>query len=392
MSLSAPALSNPALSQSALFFRSLIAFVLFGVSVVSNIYIILPNSAALAASYGRTVEDVQLFNTAFSMGYAVGFLIWGPLSDTLGRIRTILLGALLSGAVTLILPQVLNSFPAFAAIRVLQGLSAAAFAPAALSWVAANIAEDRRFIATSWITTSFLLAGVIGQWIGGALGVSGALYALGGAYLVLGGIIATFPEVPVTVRRSFAENLAQMPGLIVATRSGPYFAATLVALGVFVALYTSLNIRSVVTRDELEHLRWVAIVAMIASVFAGFRLRLAPTPVLAPILAVEGVALALHLVLPEIPVWAGWAVHFGFTLALALSFPVIVSCIALTVDPNIRGTAMAAYTFTLFVGVSLGAWLAARLDFADLTLGYVLAFFACAILTGSAVLERRAPV
>ena len=31
-----------------------------------------------------------------------------------------------------------------------------------------------------------LLAGVIGQWIGGALGISGSLYALGGAYLVLG--------------------------------------------------------------------------------------------------------------------------------------------------------------------------------------------------------------
>ena len=49
MPLSNSTLSNPALSQGALFFRSLIAFVLFGISVVSNIYIILPNSAALAA-------------------------------------------------------------------------------------------------------------------------------------------------------------------------------------------------------------------------------------------------------------------------------------------------------------------------------------------------------
>ena len=66
---------------------------------------------------------------------------------------------------------------------------------------------------------------------------------------------------------------------------------------------------------------------------------------------------------------------------MALSFPVIVSCIALTVEPAIRGTAMAAYTFTLFVGVSLGAWLASRLEFADLALGYLFALFACAILT-----------
>jgi MFS family permease len=369
------------ISERALFFRSLIAFVLFGISVVSNIYITLPNSAALAASYGRTAADVQLFNTAFSSGYAVGFLIWGPLSDTLGRIRTIFVGALLSGAVTLLLPQVLDSFPAFASVRVLQGLSAAAFAPAALSWVAANIAEDRRFIATSWITTSFLLSGVVGQWIGSALGMGGALYALGAAYLVLGSVIVTFPEAAVTVRRSFADNLARMPGLIVAPRSGRYFAATLVALGVFVALYTSLNIRSVVPSNEVEHLRWVAITAMIASVFAGFRLRLAPTRALAPILALEGVALALHLALPALPVWGGWAVHFVFTLTLALSFPVIVSCIALTVEPAIRGTAMAAYTFTLFVGVSLGAWLASRLEFADLALGYLFALFACAILT-----------
>lgn len=374
---------------ASLYGRSLVAFVLFGVLLLSNIYVVLPNSAALAALYGRSSDDVQLFNTAFSLGYAVGFLIWGPLSDSLGRIRAIVTGALLTGAITLALPFLLDSYPAFAAARVAQGLTAASFAPSALSWVATNIPEDRRFAATSWITTSFLLAGVAGQWIGGALGIKGALFALGGGYIALGAVIATFPEAAVGARRSFTDNLRRMPGLIAGPRSAPYFVTTLVALGVFVALYTSLNIRAVVARDALEQLRGVAIATMLLSVFVGQRLKLAPTKALVPILLIEAVTLGLHLALPALPVVAGWAVHFGFVLVLALSFPVIVSCINLSVEPAIRGTAMAAYTFVLFVGVSVSAWAAARLDFPEVLALYATALLGCGILSGVVLLRQR---
>lgn len=370
--------------------RALAAFVPFGVLLLSNIYVVLPNSAELAARYGRAVEDIQLFNTVFSFGYAVGFLVWGPLADSLGRIRTIVGGALLTGAITLALPLLLDSYPAFAAARVAQGLAAASFAPAALSWVATAIAEDRRFVATSWITTSFLLAGVVGQWIGGALGIGGSLVFLGAAFIALAAVIATFPEAAVTARRGFADNVRRMPGLIAGARSAPYFVTTLVALGVFVALYTSLNIRAVVGREALDQLRGVAIAAMLLSVFAGFRLKLAPTRALVPILAVEAATLGLHFALPALPAAAGWTVHFGFVLALALSFPVIVSCINLSVDAAIRGTAMAAYTFVLFVGVSLGTWAAARLDFAAILLLYAAALLGCGALSAAA--HRRRPV
>jgi len=108
-----------------------------------------------------------------------------------------------------------------------------------------------------------------------------------------------------------------------------------------------------------------------------------------PILLVEGAALALHRLLPDLPAPAAWAVHFGFVLVLALSFPVIVSCINLAVEPAIRGTAMAAYTFVLFVGVSLSAWVAARVDFAVVLLLYAAALLACGGLSATALLRRR---
>ncbi len=375
-----------------LFHKSAAAFVLFGILLLSNLYVVLPNAAELAARLGRPPDDVPFLNTAFSIGYAVGFLVWGPLADSVGRIRAIVGGALLTGVVTLALPPLLGlgSFPLFLGARAVQGLTAAAFAPAALSWVATALPDERRFVATAWITTSFLLAGAIGQWIGAALGIAGSLTALGLAYLALAGLIIRFPEPAVGARRGFADNLRRMPGLIAAPRSAPYFATTLVALGVFVALFTSLNIRAVVTPDALEPLRAVAIAALLLSVAVGPRLTLPPERALVPILLVEAAALALHLALPVLPVLLGWAVHFVFILALALSFPVIVSCINRAVEPAIRGTAMAAYTFTLFIGVSLSAWAAARLGFAELVLTYATALLAAAVLAGAALARRPA--
>ncbi|EKV28149.1 hypothetical protein C882_1150 [Caenispirillum salinarum AK4] len=376
----------------SLFIRSLLTLVPFGVLVLSNIYIVMPNSVALGALYGRPPADVQVMNTAFSFAYAIGFLFWGPLSDGLGKIRTIVIGAGLTAAVTLAMPLVLDSFTGFAAARVAQGFAAASFAPAALSWVGAMIPAERRFVATAAVTTSFLLSGVIGQWIGAALGMEGALWALGAAYVVLAGIVSTFPEGDgggVRTLAALAGNLRRMPRLILAGRALPYFLATFAALGVFVALYTSLNIRAVVGGAAMETLRAVAIIAMLFSVVVGARLRLPPMTSLGPVLLIEAALLAAHLALPVLPSWAAAALHFGFVLMLALSFPLIVSCIMQATEPALRGTAMAAYTFVLFLGVSLGAWAASTLQFQEVTLAYACTLAVCAGLGGLVVVRRQ---
>ena len=82
-------------------------------------------------------------STAFSLTYAAGFLIWGPVSDHYGRrrIMALALGILtVSTACCTLAP----SLPVLAALRAVQGLSASGFAPVALAHLSEAPAPPRR--------------------------------------------------------------------------------------------------------------------------------------------------------------------------------------------------------------------------------------------------------
>jgi DHA1 family bicyclomycin/chloramphenicol resistance-like MFS transporter len=85
----------------------------------------LPAFPAMSTDLGATQSQIQLTLTACVLGVAFGQIIAGPLSDRLGRRRPLVVG-LLVYAVASVLCALVTSVHALIALRLVQGLGAAA--------------------------------------------------------------------------------------------------------------------------------------------------------------------------------------------------------------------------------------------------------------------------
>ena len=153
----APTISTPDFPANR---RAVIVLVATAVIVLSQLYAAIPLRSPVAASLGG--EAAFALSTSFSLTYAIGFLMWGPISDRFGRRRII---ALALGALALAtgLCAIAPSVSAMAALRALQGLAASGFAPVALAYLSEAVAPSRRAGAIGAMSAAFLVAGILGQ-------------------------------------------------------------------------------------------------------------------------------------------------------------------------------------------------------------------------------------
>ncbi|TCP94788.1 DHA1 family bicyclomycin/chloramphenicol resistance-like MFS transporter [Cricetibacter osteomyelitidis] len=85
----------------------------------------LPSFLDISKDLSVPAEKVQNTLALFTMGFAIGQLVWGPIADSFGRKPAILIGTLVSAGGALLLTQV-NDIHHFVSIRFLQGFFAAA--------------------------------------------------------------------------------------------------------------------------------------------------------------------------------------------------------------------------------------------------------------------------
>ncbi len=158
----------------------------------------LPAFPALVDDFGVGPATVQATLTAYTVGLAVGQLLAGPLSDSLGRRRPLLVGLIvfaLAGAGAAVAPTI----EAVIVLRLVQGLGAAAgivIARAIVRDVCSGAAMNRLFSLLLLVNG---LAPIIGPVVGGQIlrvttwrGTFVALSATGLVLLVL--IVVTFSE------------------------------------------------------------------------------------------------------------------------------------------------------------------------------------------------------
>ena len=128
--------------------------------VLTQLYAAIPLLKPISAQLHGSATFA--LSTAFSLTYAAGFLIWGPVSDHYGRrrIMALALGILIVSTACCALAP---SLPALAILRAVQGLSASGFAPVALAHLSEAPAPTRRARAIGAMSTSFLVAGIAGQ-------------------------------------------------------------------------------------------------------------------------------------------------------------------------------------------------------------------------------------
>ena len=68
----------------------------------------LPSFGSIASDLHVSKERIQTTLALFTMGFAVGQLLWGPLSDSYGRKPTIIVGVIVAAVIALWLTQVGN--------------------------------------------------------------------------------------------------------------------------------------------------------------------------------------------------------------------------------------------------------------------------------------------
>lgn len=342
--------------------------VLCALAVVSLLYLPLPVLPQLAQAYGLPPASAAASVSAFGFAYAVGFLLFGPLSDRLGR-RPLMAGALVALS---LLTAALSWAPSgtwLLGLRTAQGLTAAAFPPTVIAYLSERGTPRQRVWGVAWLSTAFLSAGLAGQIYGVAMAENARLKQ---AWLPLAILFALTAW---RLRAASADPARSIPpspwhsawralgARLVCPALRRVYGPASVLLLCFVAFYLGLDghagallrthgLTPLMTRA----LAWPAlltplVVAVVLPRWGAQRLVTAGL-----LLATAGLA-ACAAAVPGHP-YALLAASLVFVAGIGVSVPSLIARIAGLTAPEGRGLAVAFYTFVLFVGASLGPWVA----------------------------------
>lgn len=333
--------------------------------VLTQLYAAIPLLAPISVDlHGNATVALS---TAFSLTYAAGFLIWGPVSDHYGRRRTM---ALALGILTVSTGccALAPSLPALAALRAIQGLSASGFAPVALAYLSEALAPPRRAGAIGAMSTSFLVAGIVGQVLASLvalhLGWRWFFPLCGGLLAVaLAAVLAVVHDAAhasgpsgSSLRGQFASlgRLALRPAVLALSL------AHVTLLMVFVAMYTGIggHLESLGMRPStIILIRLAALPAMFLSLGAGrFAARRSWAQIARLGFGVSALGMLGEALLAGSLVGLV-ACSVVYVAGVALAAPAMISLYGQVSAPN-RGSGMALNGFILFVGTSAGPLLA----------------------------------
>ncbi len=378
------------------FWPTMVVLTLTGILVVGQTYTLLPVLAEVGSSLGAPASAMTWMVTAFGLAYAVGFLFVGPLTDRYGSRRVAAVGLAVT-VVTTAAVALASTLTVGIVLRIFQGLTAAAFAPAAFAYVAEHLLPARRALALTCITSGFLAAAVVmqvaGQAVGSAFGWQWLFLASAPCMLLAAAAcwVILRPSVrdrsaPVTARAAFAA----MPRLLIKPRLLCLYAATVTGLGAFVAIYTAISLAGPAglagDPQALLALRASALPAVIA------------IPIITPLLSRVAASVRSAAGLGVAAVGAAGAVMFSGSIVglgvvllflvagVAFAAPALVEDIGSSAD-QARGTAVALYAFATFLGVSVGPQLVQGLAGWGFT---GIAIVVAAVLGGGAILALLA--
>jgi len=346
--------------------------------VLTQLYLAIPLIAPVGRGLGG--DATLALSTAFSLCYASGFLIWGPISDRYGRKKILLRGMILLTLTTTCCAMAPN-LPTLGVLRGLQGFSAASFAPIALAYLAESLPITRRPTAIGAMSTAFLVAGIIGQVFAAAINLTFATWRavfLSSTVLLILCFLSLIParrmvEIPhATAAGSMRQSFVVVGQIVAKPRTQFLCLAHVTVLMSFVAMYSALGPHLGSIGMSQSQLIW---------------LRLAGLPSMC-------VALVIGRVAARVPIgtatlWGIIVASLVFVAGIAMAVPTMITLFGQASAPY-RAGGMAINGAVLFIGASLGP-LVARLPVGFSTLMWALAgilLLACGCVV---VFQRLSP-
>lgn len=345
-------------------------FFIAGIIVMSSLYTAIPLTAEFAKDFKIPPSVATLNDVAFSITYSVSCLFYGTISEKFGRIRTILFG--ISGLIIICLViGFIHSFTLLVILRAIQGVFAAAFSPISITYVTETYSPVKRMTAISFISTSFMLSGIIGQNLSEII-VSFSnwhvvYFTLTILYILLAFVIyKNIPESPVKNPQikllrffnNFSDFRTNKAVLLC-------YGVSLTLLTMFISMYTVFN--NYVTSDIIGgnettviNAKLFGIIGMLLSLIAGrISDRIGVKNIILGALIVSTVSLILMSITTNIILLIVWSVTFVGGIAFAI--PSTISKVGLTVNGN-QGFFLSVNTFILFLGTAIAPILSIELN------------------------------
>ncbi|MFC7107965.1 MFS transporter [Nonomuraea rubra] len=356
----APRLRPPS-PAAAPFASTLAAFTLTAILVSGQLYIVIPLLHDMAAGWGSSAGGLTWLVTAFGIGYGIGFLVFGPLSDRYGRRRLLMIGLPLAALTTALVA--LSPSPEVAlGLRAVQGVAVAMFPPAGMAYLGERLEPRRRVVAIAAVTGAFLASAVLlqvaAQLLVNVIGWRGlfGLSAAGFVLAALGVRAVMLPDVSRQAAGSLWSAYRPLPGLLLHRVLSLRYLATFMLMVGFVAVYTGLQIYGGSSPAELLALRAAGLPSIVLMpLLMPWLARIRMTTRAAAFLAAAALALAVIGLTGTAVLVLLLAL---FVAAITGGLPSMNESISAEAGPA-RGTALALFSAALAVGGSVGPQVAA---------------------------------
>ncbi|WP_433748801.1 MFS transporter [Falsibacillus pallidus] len=360
------------------------------IMVACNIYTLLPLYDPISSDLSISREEVVIAASIFTFFYALGLLIFGPLSDKWGKRTIIVYGLGVSAASTFLVSLSSGEWTLFL-FRGIQGFTLASFAPVAFSYTYDLFKEKKRTMLLVYINTGFLAAGILGQLISDTISRQMNWQAVFLffmiVYLVL--FLMSFFIFPATAieKEKSSSAVRIMAGLLKRRSLILSYGIVLTLLGSFAAFYDAVTRLSYIPHESLFQIRMMGLSGAVLSLFTGKLIgQMGEIKTL-----FLGIALGLFgmLLLLLAPV---------MILTLMVSSVLVVSSVSLMIPTIItfiangsgihRSKALSLYSFTLLAGASLAPLLIMPLGF-HRSIIVILSFFALDLVLGVLLIRTQ---
>lgn len=353
-----------------------------------------PLLPAMADDLNGSIAAVGLAVSFYAIPYGLFQIVFGPIGDRRGKIQVIrwnvllfALGTGLCGAVA--------ALPALYGLRAVTGICAAAVFPLSLAFIGDAVPYARRQQAITTLLGVSSLGGALSTAVGGLIGEFLSWRALFYLYSVVSLVVAFMlfrvpAKAPVAVSGPWWEALAGYRKLASVPRARLLYAMAMIEGAIILGAFTYVG-AFVRERYELDYLMIGLVLACYAvGTLIATRLlrRFAGQSREASLVLGGGVVMGLgYLALMLAPVWQLIPiVLYGTGTGFALLHSTLQTR-ATELVPALRGTAVAIFAFSLFLGGGIGtAFFGAVVSEAS----YELAFgIAGAVLIGLGLFARR---
>jgi predicted MFS family arabinose efflux permease len=304
----------------------------------------------------------------YSLCFATGCLIYGPLSDKYGRkiflvigIITLTIGTFITGFI--------QQFEIVLIMRAIQGFAAAAFAPLSLVYASEIFPVERRLSVTGYITSGFLIAAVVAQVFGIIVNFlynwQAIFIFLGIIYFITALLVIFYlpkdrvadSENSILSRYIKMKDLFKNPKLCISFFI--MFTLYFTLMGMYTLLGRYLQSEFKFTEENILFVRALGIFSMLACVFAGKAgNRFGVLRLLQWALVLAGISLFL-MGFSKIPTLI---ILFSllFVAGIACVVPLNISLVVKN-SGAARGSAVLFNAFSLFLGASIGPLVASLL-------------------------------